>query len=45
MTDIEESSIIDSDIEQKKVNNKKEENISDIMPTVFLLQIFIKNST
>ena len=30
MTDIEESSIIDSDIEQKKVNNKKEEDTSDL---------------
>ncbi|SVC89433.1 uncharacterized protein METZ01_LOCUS342287, partial [marine metagenome] len=30
ITDIEESSILDADIEQKKVNNKKEENISDL---------------
>ena len=30
ITDIKESSILDADIEQKKVNNKKEENISDL---------------
>ena len=30
ITDIEESSIIDSDLEQKKVNNKKEEGTSDL---------------